>query len=517
MTETNNHVSKIIPNLVLAIMCKNEEKRITASFDSVKEYIDKFFIFDTGSTDNTINVINNYCETNKIKLFLKQGTFVDFSTSRNELLQFVDDNLTEQHYVLLLDTNDEMKEMDNLKQFIETYKGPCSGFHLRQRWWTGTSLDTYLNIRMIKSHKNWRYKCVVHEYITCPEIGDNQGDENIIYKLENVIVYQDRTVDDDKSFKRFFRDKDLLYKEYQKDNKDSRTLFYLAQTASCLGNHEEAYMYYLLRIKEIGFCEEVYQSYYRLGEISAQLGHEWEESMMWYIKAFQHSQRVEPLISIIQYYIKNNINNEKEPEWHTAYMFASMACKLVWPQNQILFINKKHYTYTRWHLMSKIAKHVGRYDEGKRASIVAVEAENKDDDKDNLKFYLEKELEILHQMPIGGRTLIAITLGPRELRLQQEFDKIHDSKKIIGEHIKNILDIKYKEKYPLDPNKIMEFCNNNEIKYVLPPNLLANISDNHENLDTINNLCKVDSKTISRRQKLKNKLINNKTNGEVKK
>lgn len=156
--------------------------------------------------------------------------------------------------------------------------------------------------------------------------------------------------------------------------------------------------------------------------------------------------------------------------------------------------------------MAEIAKHVGRYDEGKRASIVAIEAENKDIDKDNLKFYLEKELEILHQMPIGGKTLIAITLGTRELRLQQEFEKIHDSKKIIGDHIKNILDTKYQEKYPLDSNKIIEFCNNNGINYVLPTMPLTSISNNHE---IFNNIMlensyktneKVDSKAISRKQ-----------------
>ena len=37
-------MSKIIEKLVLAVMCKDEQKRITATLDSVKGYINTFFI-----------------------------------------------------------------------------------------------------------------------------------------------------------------------------------------------------------------------------------------------------------------------------------------------------------------------------------------------------------------------------------------------------------------------------------------------------------------------------------------
>ena len=64
--------------LALLMMIKNEEKRITVSFDSVKEYTDTFIILDTGSTDSTISICRDYCEKNNIRLFLKEKPFVNF-------------------------------------------------------------------------------------------------------------------------------------------------------------------------------------------------------------------------------------------------------------------------------------------------------------------------------------------------------------------------------------------------------------------------------------------------------
>jgi hypothetical protein len=141
----------------------------------------------------------------------------------------------------------------------------------------------------------------VHEYIT----KKNQVDSDV-RRIENIILFQDRTKDDDKSFKRFTRDKELLWKEHIADPYDPRTLFYLAQTCGCLGQQQEAYQYYLLRIKEKGFIEEVFHSYLRLGEIAQTLGHCWEESMSWYLKAYTHSRRAEPLIKIAEYYMTHN-------------------------------------------------------------------------------------------------------------------------------------------------------------------------------------------------------------------
>ena len=48
------------PTLCLNMIVKNESKIITRLFDSVLPIIDCYCICDTGSTDNTVQIITNY-------------------------------------------------------------------------------------------------------------------------------------------------------------------------------------------------------------------------------------------------------------------------------------------------------------------------------------------------------------------------------------------------------------------------------------------------------------------------
>jgi cellulose synthase/poly-beta-1,6-N-acetylglucosamine synthase-like glycosyltransferase len=195
--------------MALVMMVKNEERRIRVSFDSVKYYTDTFVILDTGSTDSTIEICREYCKEHNITLHLKEEPFVNFCVSRNVLLDFTDEVLKKQRYLLQLDCNDELRNHTELMEFVTNYKGNATGFYLKQQWWTGNNMDSYFNIRLCKSHAKWGYKGVVHEYIiqeglTPKELRAGKGTE----RLEHIVLFQDRTVDDDKSFRGFKRDKE---------------------------------------------------------------------------------------------------------------------------------------------------------------------------------------------------------------------------------------------------------------------------------------------------------------------
>ena len=358
--------------MALVMMVKNEHLRLEYSFDSVKDFTDTFIILDTGSTDNTIDICRQYCKKNNINLYLKEEPFVNFEVSRNDSLDWADEALTkngkkEERYLLFLDCNDELKSGPELMMFIHTYQGPATGYFLKQQWWSGNKFDSYFNIRMVKAHKGWRYKGVVHEYIRT-----NIKEYDIKERLEHIILFQDRTKDDDKSQKRFSRDKALLFDAHLKNPEDPRTIFYLAQTCGCLQQMNEAYKYYLLRIKYQGFREENYHAYIRLGELALSLRHPWEESQTWFLKAYAHSARAEPLTHLARRYMEYNIFNERKPDWLMAYMYANMACKLCYPVDQVLFVDKKVYTLDRWRILARCAYQVQQYKEGKEAIIKAL-------------------------------------------------------------------------------------------------------------------------------------------------
>jgi tetratricopeptide (TPR) repeat protein len=272
------------------------------------------------------------------------------------------------------------------------------------------------------------------------EVEKRPPNEVVYNKVENVFVYQDRTKDDDKSFKRFTRDKELLYAEHLKNPDESRTLFYLAQTCGCLGQHDESYKYYIKRLKAGGFFEEIFHAYYRLGDASELLGHSWEETFMWYMKAFQHSQRAEPLYKIAKHYETWNMHGEKKPEWHTCYMYASMACDLTYPTEQILFIDKNIYSYARWHLLGISAYYGGKYKEGKEACLKAIEAKNMDIDKFNLKHYMLKEAELLTKGNTDktSNSLYAHTIFDKEIRTKDELERNHERMPIINETLEKV-------------------------------------------------------------------------------
>ena len=202
---------------------------------------------------------------------------------------------------------------------------------------------------------------------------------------DTIILYQDRTKDDDKSGKRWGRDKELLLIEHKKDPVEPRTLFYLAQTCSCLNDIQDAFYYYKMRTTVEGFQEEKFHSFLRCGDLSLKLGHDWHSTLSWYMKAVEHSLRAEPLIKISDYY-------KFTKNWSLAYIFIKLACTLNYPSHCILFVDKRAYDYDRWHLMSIVGFYSGNHEEGKNACLIAIEnSNNKKLDEQNLKHYLNKE------------------------------------------------------------------------------------------------------------------------------
>lgn len=356
----------------LAMMVKNEEKTILKSLNSCKRVVTHVKIYDTGSTDDTLNIIQQFkTENPKLDVQVIEGEFVDFATSRNVLLDFVDLDMNIQ-FALLLDSNDELQGPDEFNLFVkgesektrENSQYYCSGYLLRQKWFSGGSVDTYFNVRFIRVRHGWRYKSPVHEYIA-----STAENENISIRVENpaINLYQDRTNDCESSFRRFSRDKDILLREHLKNPDDSRTCFYLAQTYGSLGMHNEAYYYYKLRLDLGGYDEEIYHSCQRLGEIAHTLNMDSSVAIGWWMKALEHTRRVEPAVKIATYYLENNV------KFYLAAAYTNMAIQMDFPTHCNLFINRMDYDYTRYHLDGRAQYYIGNYKQGMNSCKKAIE------------------------------------------------------------------------------------------------------------------------------------------------
>ncbi len=333
-------------------------------------------IFDTGSEDSTLTILKDFSEKNNILLRLKQGEFVDFSTSRNVLLDFAD-TFDDVDFLLMLDCNDELKGGKALIQFCkEKLETRDTSWMVCQHWYSGISTK-YYNIRLIKPRATWMYNGVVHEWIQKQNDKDFYCTEKI---PDKIVLYQDRTQDDDKTGKRFVRDRLLLLEEHEKNPKDERTVFYLAQTCSCLGSDEEAYKYYTLRTNMGGFHEENFNSLLRLGDLARRRNMPWEVALGHFMKAIEHTPRAEPVIAIAEHY--RDIKH-----WVLFYTFSKLACDLAYPSNVVLFVDDNLYNYTRWHLLGISAFYVGQMEIGISACERAIKVANQNIDKSNLKIY----------------------------------------------------------------------------------------------------------------------------------
>lgn len=452
----------MVLKICLAIMIKNEEKTILKSLNSCKDITSHVRIYDTGSTDDTLSIIETFKIDNPlVDVGVKHGDFVDFAVSRNVLLEFVEET-KDIDFCILLDSNDEMKGCEELLTFLQSQKEKndkgVTGYLVRQKWFTGNSMDTYFNIRLIKGNCGWRYISPVHESIT-----NKITPQTIIVKIEtpNIMIYQDRTQDCENTYQRFKRDKVILLREHLKHPTDTRTLFYLAQTYGSLGLQKEAYYYYHLRVELGDYDEERYHSYFRMGEISRNLNSDSTVYINWFMKALElfPIPRVEPLIEIVNYYLFNNVN------YNMAGLFSNLALHSSYPQFCNLFINKQHYDYTRYHLDGIIQYYLNNIKQGKTSCSTAIQynqnlLENTTDqvkkmitykmkfDSDNLKMYDDLKPKHDNKIKSTGK----YTLYDYDMCSTTEFNNVlytfDDKNRFSLEH--DIL----KQQYESTPNQI---------------------------------------------------------------
>jgi tetratricopeptide (TPR) repeat protein len=363
------------------LMLKNESKRISVTLNSLIGFVNGLIIFDTGSTDQTIPIIQEWCTTNSIPLHLKEGTFVDFSASRNELFDFAD-TIPDYDFLLLLDCNDELRGGEALRSFCEKeLTAPTAkAYMVKQEWLTGTYINNYLNSRLVRKGHGWRFKKRVHEYLAPPP-GEKSMDRPTVI---GVVLYQNRNSDDDKTSKRFLRDAQLLEEDVAREG-DPRDVFYLAQTYSCLNEMDKALKMYQRRgEEEKGFWEERFHSFLRMGEIYHRQG-DFSNAIINFFKAAAIDCRAEPLVSLGKIYKDND-------DHLTAYMFFRAAIDLDYPINNILFVSRQDYQYDRFQQHGISSYYIGRFTEGKQ-SIEVAKKFNPEINAQNEQFYAKAAAE----------------------------------------------------------------------------------------------------------------------------
>lgn len=309
------------------MIVKNESKIIERCLNSVKDIIDYVSICDTGSTDNTVDIIEAYLKKMNIPGKVHRHEWKNFGHNRtlsaNEakkmLLEF--GAFLPNTYLLLLDA-DMVLNVD--AQFLPNCLRDDS-YQLCQKFGN----FSWYNTRLIRASLPWFCKGVTHEYWSC-----DIPHQRTTLTLLSIDDREDGGCKSDK----FERDLKLLVQGLKEEPDNERYMFYCAQTHKCLKQYDEAIRWYKNRIAKGGWKEEVWYSKYMIGECYEDMGF-WDQALHWFMEAYQFNpQRAEPLKKISGHYRMNGQNE-------LAYLFAIQGLKIPYPKDQMLFISDSVYEY----------------------------------------------------------------------------------------------------------------------------------------------------------------------------
>jgi len=317
------------PLIAIVMMIKNESTSIQTTLSSFfNAGIRIFFVLDTGSTDNTIQLVEDCFQEHSLTGYLQQESFIDFASSRNRTLELAENYFPESVFFLMPDAEWCLHHADALMQFCEQEKDKETPLYLIT---TKMNKLEFKTARLFRSSKRIRFKGVVHEVpelITTAEV-----------PAPTYIEVQSSHQGIEKSKQRWQQDLKLLAKGYQDNPNDPRTAFYYAQTYECLGMLEQAYQQYRVREKINGWDEENFITCFRLGYLADNLSkfnknYSWAMAMEHYLRAFSlRPHRIEPLLNIAEHYWPNNIQ--------TCYLFTQYAYDIPTQKTTYFLLKKK--------------------------------------------------------------------------------------------------------------------------------------------------------------------------------
>ena len=313
--------------ICLTMIVKNESHVIERCLNSVKDIVDCISICDTGSTDHTVEMIEQFMKKHQIPGKVHHHPWKNFGHNRTLSAGMARYTLQELHFPLT-DTYLLLLDADMVLEVEPTFKKDdllVDSYSILQK----NNDLSYYNTRLVRVSFPWECVGVTHEYWSCKF--ENRTERLHTLKIKDC---EDGGCKSDK----FTRDLKLLTDGLKEDPDNERYLFYLAQTEKCLNHFDEAIKWYKKRIAAGGWKEEVWYSKLMIGEIYEGMGF-WDHALHWYLDAYQVSpERAEPLQKIATHYIFNGQND-------LAYLFAKQGKSIPYPSSHSLFISHQVYDY----------------------------------------------------------------------------------------------------------------------------------------------------------------------------
>lgn len=232
--------------IALTAIVKNEAEVLPRSLPIVRDLIDSWVILDTGSTDDTPELIFDLLDG--IPGELHRTEWTDFATTRNQLVELAQAAEVPAEWMLTIDADMDVEFHEDLKAWLKD--DPCPEVDA----WNVDIVEGGIQWQrpcLIRSVYPWEYRFPVHEYLNTAEavmrpllgltlrhFGHAQTREG---KWESYLEMLQPLADED----------------------DPRAVFYLAETLRVMGRHAEAIVQYERRSGMGSWEEEAWYAAYK--------------------------------------------------------------------------------------------------------------------------------------------------------------------------------------------------------------------------------------------------------------
>jgi len=320
----DTHLKNTDPTLCLNMIVKNESKIITRMFDAVIDLIDCYCICDTGSTDNTIELIMTYFIEKGIPGKIIQEPFKNFAHNRNVALQACKGMSA---YVLLLDADMILHLGSFTSAAINspmTFVGSTdTNYHALEKHeavkvsekfvknalkddfyyiFQGNEAFYYQNIRIVRNNGLFTYVGVTHEHINVPP-GSVGG---IVFEKQAIFIHDigDGGAKNDK----FKRDISLLEQGLVDEPHNTRYVFYLGNSYRDNGDYDKAIETYKKQLLMPAWNQEKYCACLSIGNIYFKKGDKDNAAKFWLKTSEYDTERIEGIINAMDYYRQEGEN-----------------------------------------------------------------------------------------------------------------------------------------------------------------------------------------------------------------
>lgn len=334
-----------LPTISLSLIMKNEAHVLKRLLNSVYPILDYYSVVDTGSTDNSKEIVKDFFLEKGIPGEIHDHPFLDFSDARNFALESLKGKAD---FAFMIDCDEELSidnsfNLEKVKEHLSKFDSALSLVHYNS--------SRYGRRNFFRTDKTFKWIGKVHEYLS----SSNNETCTTLEGLTTIVHSDGASWANQKE--KYLGHAAIFEKEVAEKN-DPRDVFYLAQSYKDAGENAKAIEWYKKRASmEEGFYEERYVSQLNVGRLMANTGEKYDKVICEWLKC----SMLDILKADHLFHIIDELQNQHQ--WEASYIFSLYAMRFhnknPYP-NRTLFLDGTVYERRLLNLHIKNCEVTGR-------------------------------------------------------------------------------------------------------------------------------------------------------------